>query len=57
MKAPGVTVTVYDYTVGLGFYADATEKDLLDQYALTTYFQTPEYDLDGLTLQGAVAYS
>ena len=57
VKAPGVTVTVYDYTVGLGYHAKATRDNLFNAYALTTYFQTPEYDLDGLTLQGAVAYS
>ena len=59
IKAPGVEVGIFDYKIGFGFKANA-QKDpfkLVEDYGVTAYVATPEYDLNGLTFQVAGAYS
>ena len=62
-KAPGVEVSVYDYKVGFGLLGDYDEsgKDdnwkFKDNFKLSVYAETPEYDFGGLTAQLGAVYS
>ena len=62
-KAPGVEVGVYDYKVGFGLLGDYDEtgKDdnwkFKDNFKLSVYAETPEYDFGGLTAQLGAVYS
>ena len=62
-KAPGVEVGVYDYKIGFGLLGDYDEtgKDdnwkLKDNFKLSVYAETPEYDFGGLTAQLGAVYS
>ena len=62
-KAPGVEVGVYDYKIGFGLLGDYDEtgKDdnwkFKDNFKLSVYAETPEYDFGGLTAQLGAVYS
>ena len=58
-KAPGVEVGVYDYVIGAGFKAKAVKDPFkaADQYALSLYAKTPEYNFDGVVAQVGASYS
>ena len=59
-KATGVQVTVYDYDFGVGLigdYADENTWKFDENISVAALFETPEYDINGLTFQLGTVYS
>ena len=59
-KATGVQATVFGYKVGFGLIGDYDDEDTWkfeDKVNFAALFETPEYNISGLTFQLGAAYS